>query len=202
MAYRVLFQQKIVEDKKRKAISMYLKRMLHKLSPKHHQSTEQTLNYEWISGCASKAVGSSSPAGLGEHLQTDATDKFNVFAALTLFYAVQEEPNEAGVAGEKDNASLADASPCSVLEDTCLERSFMDAVIRCGRPDLEKTLLDVPSSGLAKNVTMIRKDTGEKNLASAKAVFEAATSWRRQAEQLRLQRCARRVRQTAPAPRT
>ena len=201
MAVRVLFQQKIVEDKKRKAISMGLKRMLLKLNPKHHQTTEKTLNSKWILGCAQKATGSSSTAGFGEHL-ADATDNLNVFAALTLFYAVQEEPNEAGVAGEKDNASLADASPCSVLEDTCLERSFMDAVIRCGRPEIEKTLLDVPSSGLAKNVTMIRKDTDEKNLASAKAVFEAATSWRRRPEQLRPQRVARRARETAPAPRT
>ena len=95
-----------------------MKRSLLKPNRKHHQSTEQTLNCEWISGCASKAVGSSPSAGLGEHFQTSATDEYNVFDALANVYAVQEEPNEAGVAGEKDNASLADATPCSGLEDT------------------------------------------------------------------------------------
>ena len=138
-----------------------MKRMLLKMNPKHHQTTEQTLNHEWILGGAPKAIGSSSPAGFCEHL-ADATDKLNVFAALTLVYAVQEEPNEAGVAGEKDNASLADASPCLVFEDTCLERSFMDAAIRCGRPELAKTLLDVSASDPAKNVTMIRKGPGKR----------------------------------------
>ncbi len=34
-------------------------------------------------------------------------------------------------------------------------------------------LLDVSSSDFAKHVTKIRQDAGEKNLAGAKAVFEA-----------------------------
>ena len=42
--------------------------------------------------------------------------------------------------------------------------------------ELAKMLLDVLSSDFAKHVTKIRQDAGEKNLAGAKAVFEAATS--------------------------
>ena len=52
MAHRVVFQQKFVEAKKREAISMYFKRMLHKLNPEQHATTEQTLNHEWIFGKA------------------------------------------------------------------------------------------------------------------------------------------------------
>ena len=115
MACRVVFQQKFVEDKKREAISMHFMRMLHKLNPKQHPTTEQTLNHEWILGFASKAIGSSSPAGLGEHPQTDATDKFNVFAALALVFAGQEKSDEACVDCEKDNASLAYVSQRLVL---------------------------------------------------------------------------------------
>ena len=79
------------------------------------------------------------------------------------------------------------------------------------RPELAKTLLAVSAPDPAKNVTMIRKCPGKRrkrrinipdsgrNLASAKAVFEAAMSWRRRAEQLQPQLFARRARQ-APGP--
>ena len=59
----MVFQQKFVEAKKREAISMYFKRMLHKLNPEQHATTEQTLNHEWILSFASKTTGSSLPAG-------------------------------------------------------------------------------------------------------------------------------------------
>jgi hypothetical protein len=66
MVDRALFQQKFVEDKTRKVISMDLNRMLLKMKPKHGHDTEQTLNHKWIFGCAPKAMVSSLQAGLGD----------------------------------------------------------------------------------------------------------------------------------------
>ena len=66
MVDRALFQQKFVEDKMRKVISMDLNRMLLKMKPKHGHDTEQTLNHKWIFGCAPKAMVSSLQAGLGD----------------------------------------------------------------------------------------------------------------------------------------
>ena len=90
MAHCVVFQQKFVEAKKREAISMYFKRMLHKLNPKQHPTAEQTLNHEWILSFASKTIGSSLPAG-------------------------QEKSDEACADCEKDNASVAYVSQRPVL---------------------------------------------------------------------------------------
>merc|ERR1719321_2231166 len=52
----------------------------------------------------------------------------------------------------------------------------MDAAVRCGRSELTKTLFDVSASDLARYINMIRSCSTEKNLAGAKAVFEAAKS--------------------------
>ena len=90
MACRVVFQQKLVEDKKREAISMHSMRMLHKLNPKQHPTTEQTLNHEWILSLDSKTTGSSLPAA-------------------------GEKSDEACGDCEKDNASPADVSQRLVL---------------------------------------------------------------------------------------
>ena len=53
----------------------------------------------------------------------------------------------------------------------------MDVAIRGGHSELAKTFLDASASDLAKHVTMIRQGAGEKNLAGAKAVFEAKESF-------------------------
>jgi len=108
---------------------------------------------------------------LYEHLQDK---KLNVVSALIRFYADQDESEKACIVYETDIASLADATRRSVFVDPRLERSLMNAAIRCGRSELAKTLLDNSPSDLAKFVTMIRKCAAEKNLAGAKAVFEAA----------------------------
>ena len=115
-ADRMTFQQKIMEGKARKVSSMGPNHMLLKKKPKRHQNTEQTLNREWSFGCAPKSIGSSSPAGLGGHLRSCSDhNKLNVVAALSRFYADQEESDEACVACEKNIASLADAARRLVL---------------------------------------------------------------------------------------
>merc|ERR1719191_2125055 len=110
----------------------------------------------------------------GQTADVTMAEKLNVVSALVRFYADQDEAEKACVVYETDIASLADATRRSVFVDPRLERSLMNAAIRCGRSELAKTLLDNSPSDLAKFVTMIRKCAAEKNLAGAKAVFEAA----------------------------
>ena len=130
MVDRALFQQKFVEDKTRKVISMDLNRMLLKMKPKHGHDTEQTLNHKWIFGCAPKAMVSSLQAGLGDHHRSYLDqNKLNMVTVLILFYADQEDFDKVCAVYEKDVASLADAMRRLVFVDPRLERSLMDAAI-------------------------------------------------------------------------
>jgi len=100
--------------------------------------------------------------------------KLNVVSALVRFYAEQEENEKACAIYEKDIASLATEEHRSIFLDPRVERSLMNAAIRCGRSELAKTLLNASPSDLAKYINMIRNCAAENNLAGAKAVFEAA----------------------------
>jgi hypothetical protein len=116
-------------------------------------------------------------AGFDDHLRSGRDqNKLNVVAASNRFYADPEESDKACAVCEKDIASLGDVTRRSVFVDLRLERSLMDAAIQGGHSELAKTLLDASPSDLAKHFIMIRKGVGEKNLAGAKAVFEAATA--------------------------
>ena len=135
MACRVVFQQKFVEAKKREAISMHFMRMLYKLNPRQHSTTEQTLNHEWILSFASETTGSSLPAG-GLIASENFTSKAELIApeAATGLAQFQlrrrdssprrtspseliagEKSDEACGDGENDNASLAHVSQRLVL---------------------------------------------------------------------------------------
>jgi pentatricopeptide repeat protein len=61
----------------------------------------------------------------------------------------------------------------SMLLDTHVERSLMNAALRCGRSNLAKRLLDSPSGHIAKHITMIRNCAAENNLQGAMRVFDS-----------------------------
>merc|ERR1719230_1103788 len=96
---------------------------------------------------------------LYEHLQNK---KLNVVSALVRFYADNEENEKACAIYERHIASLVAEKHRSIFLDPRVERSIMNAAVRCG------------PSELAKYINMIRSCAAEKNLAGARAVFEAA----------------------------
>merc|ERR1719387_2642916 len=102
--------------------------------------------------------------------------KLSVVSALVRFYAEQGEHEKVCTIYEKDLASASEESSRSPFVDPRLERMVMNAAVRCGRSELTKTLFDASASDLPRYVDMIRKCATEKNLAGAKAVFEAAKS--------------------------
>jgi len=75
---------------------------------------------------------------LYEHL--GKKKQLNVASALVRFYSEQEEYEKACDIYEKDIASLVDETQRSTFVDPRLERSLMNAAVRCGRSELTKTL--------------------------------------------------------------
>merc|ERR1711881_191903 len=57
--------------------------------------------------------------------------------------------------------------------DARMERSLMNAALKCGRTHLAQNLLSSSPSDVAKHITMIRNCAAEKNLKGAVGVFES-----------------------------
>jgi len=102
-----------------------------------------------------------------------------VLSAFIRFYADNEQCEKACDVYENDLLRLhrgADAAPDpgqrSLLLDARMERSLMNAALRCGRANLAKNLLDSSPSDVAKHITMIRNCAAENNLKGAISVFD------------------------------
>jgi len=104
-----------------------------------------------------------------------------VLSAFVRFYAENEQYEKACDVYEQDllrlHASAAAAADPpgqrSLLLDARMERSLMNAALRCGRAHLAKNLLDSSPSDVAKHITMIRNCAAENNLQGAIAVFDS-----------------------------
>merc|ERR1711881_503867 len=57
--------------------------------------------------------------------------------------------------------------------DARMERSLMNAALKCGRTHLAQNLLSSSPSDVAKHITMIRNCGAQKNLNGAVSVFES-----------------------------
>jgi len=100
-----------------------------------------------------------------------------VLSALIRLYAENEQHDKACDVYENELQCVqtSDASPTQrpLLLDTHVERSLMNAALRCGRSNLAKRLLDSPSGHIAKHITMIRNCAAENNLQGAMRVFDS-----------------------------
>merc|ERR1719271_1211048 len=104
-----------------------------------------------------------------------------VLAAFIRFFAENEQYEKACDVYEQDLLRLhgsaeATADPQgqrSLLLDARMERSLMNAALRCGRAHLAKNLLDSSPSDVAKHITMIRNCAAENNLQGAISVFDS-----------------------------
>jgi pentatricopeptide repeat protein len=98
-----------------------------------------------------------------------------VLSAFIKLYADNDSCEKACDVYEKEekNRMSSDSSQKALLLDTHVERSLMNAALRCGRTALAKKLLDSPSGHVAKHITMIRNCACENNLQGAMRVFES-----------------------------
>jgi len=97
-----------------------------------------------------------------------------VIANFIRFYAEHEQFEKACDVYEND---LLPTQGSEVLSrslplDARVERSLMNAALRCGRAHLAKKLLDSAPSDVAKHITMMRNCAAEGNLQGARAVFD------------------------------
>lgn len=100
-----------------------------------------------------------------------------VLSAFIRFYADTEQPDKACDVYEKHLQCLrmsgaAGLTPQAVCLDARLERSLMNAALRCGRHELAKNFLDASPADVAKHITMIRNCASSGNLKGAMKVFE------------------------------
>jgi pentatricopeptide repeat protein len=104
-----------------------------------------------------------------------------VLSAFIRFFAESEQYERACDVYEQDLLRLhgtpaggAEAQgQRSLLLDARMERSLMNAALRCGRTHLAKNLLDSSPSDVAKHITMIRNCAAENNLQGAISVFDS-----------------------------
>jgi len=99
-------------------------------------------------------------------------------SAFIRFYAATEQHSKACDVYEQQQQLMSGKIPGSqglqqaVCLDARLERSLMNAAMRCGREDLAKNFLDASPADVAKHITMIRNCAASGNLAGAMKVFE------------------------------
>jgi pentatricopeptide repeat protein len=99
-----------------------------------------------------------------------------VLSAFIRFFADREQYEKACDIYEHDllplHAAAKDASQ-SLHLDARMERSLMNAALKCGRTHLAKNMLSASPSDIAKHITMIRNCAAEGNLEGAVGVFHS-----------------------------
>mmetsp|Transcript_96432 Transcript_96432/g.176589 ORF Transcript_96432/g.176589 Transcript_96432/m.176589 type:complete len:1096 (+) Transcript_96432:146-3433(+) len=112
---------------------------------------------------------------LYEHMKPK---QLSVLSSFIRFYADHEEFEKACDVYEKDLLQIqgSENSHRSLPLDARMERSLMNAALRCGRAHLAKKLLDSAPSDVAKHITMMRNCAAEGNLQGAKSVFDTLKS--------------------------
>jgi pentatricopeptide repeat protein len=100
---------------------------------------------------------------------------FNVISAFTRFYLeVGQDAKACDVFEEHLQISNNSVYPPRAnMVDARLERSLMNAAVRCGRNSLANRLLEGSPSDIAKHITMIQNCASGNNLKGAFSVFES-----------------------------
>jgi pentatricopeptide repeat protein len=100
-----------------------------------------------------------------------------VLSAFVRFFAEAEEFDKACDVYEQDLLPLRDANDADGLRffhlDARMERSLMNAALKCNRGHLANTLLSSSPSDIAKHITMIRSCASDNNLQGAMEVFNS-----------------------------
>jgi len=102
--------------------------------------------------------------------------QLSVLSSYIRFYADLEQFDKACDVYEHDLLRLHAVSTQgrqSLRLDARMERSLMNAALKCGRAHLAKDMLSSSPSDIAKHITMIRNCAAENNLKGAVSVFES-----------------------------
>jgi len=101
--------------------------------------------------------------------------QLSVLSAFIRFYADNEHYEKACDVYEHDVLPSQDAqNPQAPLQlDARMERSLMNAALKCGRAHLAQNLLSASPSDIAKHIAMIRNCAAEGNLKGAVSVFQS-----------------------------
>jgi len=96
-----------------------------------------------------------------------------ILSTFIRFFADNEQYARACDIYEQDLVRLhvAASEAASPQMDSRMERSLMNAALKCGRTELAQKLLSSSPSDIAKHITMIRNCAAEKNLKGAIGVF-------------------------------
>jgi pentatricopeptide repeat protein len=100
-------------------------------------------------------------------------EQMQVLTGFVRFYADCEQFEKACDIYENDLLPLQGAGKSM---DPRMERSLMNAALKCGRSHLAKNLLNASPSDVAKHITMIRNFAAQGNLQGAVGVFESLES--------------------------
>jgi pentatricopeptide repeat protein len=100
---------------------------------------------------------------------------FKILSAFIRFYLSVGRCDTACDIFEQDvqASTTSDSSTRAGMVDARMERSLLNAALRCGRTALANSLLAVSPSDVAKHISMIQNCASEKNLAGAIGVFES-----------------------------
>merc|ERR1719181_188369 len=98
-----------------------------------------------------------------------------VLSAFVRFFAEAKQYEKACDVYEHDLLRLhgAGEDQRSLHLDARMERSLMNAALKCGRAHLAKNLLSSSPSDIAKHITMIRNCASQNNLEGAMGVFKS-----------------------------
>jgi len=96
--------------------------------------------------------------------------KMPALAVFIRFFADNAQYEKACDIYEQDILPALDGS---AKLDARIERSLMNAALKCGRAHLAQNLLSASPSDIAKHITMIRNCASENNLKGAFSVFQA-----------------------------
>jgi len=96
-----------------------------------------------------------------------------ILSTFIRFYAENEQYEKACDIYEHDTLRAHDSLSLTVQLDARMERSLMNAALKCGRPQLAQSLLSSSPSDIAKHITMIRNCGSEGNLKGAVSVFHS-----------------------------
>jgi len=97
----------------------------------------------------------------------------SVLSTFIRFYAENDQYEQACDIYEHDALKANDGLSLTLQLDARMERSLMNAALKCGRTQLAQNLLSSSPSDIAKHITMIRNCGAEGNLKGAVGVFHS-----------------------------
>jgi pentatricopeptide repeat protein len=99
--------------------------------------------------------------------------QLSVLSTFIRFYAENDQHEKACDVYEQGLLRAQGGTQAPIQLDSRMERSLMNAAIKCGRSELAQKLLSSSPSDIAKHIAMIKNCAAQKNLAGAVSAFSS-----------------------------